>query len=179
MASAHHCDSGLCDRIHISPYIKDQRRIVDLFELVRIGGIVQADDSNSRCGDASHFVMRQLHRLAGTDRLRRNGLNAGGFELGQRGLENVVHTSEMLDQPPRSGGTEARGQGKRQPLHSAAFAGFRSYSQSFRHCITSTSADSRTLYIREKRCQGHMTHSSVKIEHRPHETPSYFRDFLP
>ena len=116
MASAHHRDSGLSDRVHISPYIKDERRIVDLFELRRIGGIVQADDSNSGCCDASHFVMCQFHRLAGAERLRRDGLNAGGLEFGQRGLENVLHAPEVLDQPPRFGGPQARGQGEGQPL---------------------------------------------------------------
>jgi hypothetical protein len=116
MASPHHRDSGLGNRVHIAPHIKDQRRIVYLFELRRIGGIVQADDRNPGCGDASHFVMCQFHRLAGAERLRRDGLNAGGFEFGQRGLENIVHTSKMLDQPPRSRRTEARGEGKCQPL---------------------------------------------------------------
>ena len=126
MARAHDRDSGLGDRLHISAYIKDERRIVDLLQLRRIGGIVQADDGNSGCRDASHFVMRQFHGLTGAERLRRDGLNAGGLEFGQRGLENVLHAAEMLDQPPRPGGPEARGQGKSQPLQGEAFAGFRS-----------------------------------------------------
>ncbi len=44
MASAHHRDARLGDRFHISAYIKNQRRIVDLLQLRRIGGIIEADD---------------------------------------------------------------------------------------------------------------------------------------
>src|SRR4029077_1165582 len=36
--------------------------------------------------------MRQFHGLAGAERLRRDGLNAGSLELGQRRLENLLHT---------------------------------------------------------------------------------------
>ncbi len=63
MASAYDRNSRLSDRIHISPHIKDQGRIVDLFQLRRVGRIVQADDRNRGGGDASHFVMRHFHRL--------------------------------------------------------------------------------------------------------------------
>lgn len=116
MASAYDCDSRLSNRVHIPAHIKDQRRIVDLLELWRIGGIVQADDSNSGCGNASHFVMRQLDRLPRAQRLRRNGLNAGGLEFSQRCLENVLDTAEVFDQPARTGRAQTRGQGKGDPL---------------------------------------------------------------
>jgi hypothetical protein len=74
------------------------------------------------------------------------------------------------------------------PLYSAAsttstpieaFAGSENRGHGFRRFITSASSDSRTLYIRKKRCQDHSIQRSVKIKHWPHETPSYFRDFLP
>ncbi len=179
MASAYHCDPGLGNRVHTSPHIKDQRRIVNLFQLCRIAGIVQADDRDSGRRHARHFIIRQFHRLAGAKRLRRNGLNAGGFEFGQRRLENIRHAAEVFDQAPRSGRAKPRGQGKRHPLQGKGFAGFRTQSQGFRH-FTPPHRLTRGLYLSaKKRCQGHATHSSVKIKHRPHETPPYFRDFLP
>ena len=145
MASAHDRDPGLGDRIHISAYIKDQRRIVDLLQLRGIGGIVQTDDGNTGGRHASHFIMGQLHGLAGAERLRRNGLNAGRFEFSQRRLENVLHAAEIFDQPPRPGRAEARGEGKGQPVQGKTFAGSGTHGQGFGHFTTSTSSDSRTL----------------------------------
>jgi hypothetical protein len=52
----------------------------------------------------SHFVLGQFDRLAEAERLGRDGLDAGGFESGQRCLENVLYTAEVLDQPPCSCG---------------------------------------------------------------------------
>ena len=111
MASADHRYPGLGDRIHASAYIKDERRIVDLLQLCGIGGIIQTDDGNPGGRYSSHFVMGQLHGLTRAERLRRDGLNAGGFKFGQRGLENVLHAAEMLDQPPRPSGPRSRRQG--------------------------------------------------------------------
>ena len=94
MARAHDCDSGLGDRLHISAYIKDERRIVNLLKLGGIGGIIQADDGNSGGRNSSHFVMGQFHGLTGAERLRRHRLNAGCFEFGQRCLENVADAAK-------------------------------------------------------------------------------------
>jgi hypothetical protein len=179
MASTYDRYPSLGDCVHISAYIKDRRRIVDLLQLCGVGGIIQTDDGNTGRGHMSQFVTGQFHRLAGAERLSRYGLNAGGLEFSQRSFEDVLHTAEMFDEPPRSGRTQARGQGKGQPLQGEAFAGSGAQGEGFGRFTTSTSSDSRTSYIRRKRCQGHTTHCSVKIKHRPHETPSYFRDFLP
>ncbi len=72
MAGAYDRDPGLGDRIYIPSHIKNQRWIVDLFQLCGVGGIVQADDGNSGRRHASQFVMRQFHGLAGAERLRRD-----------------------------------------------------------------------------------------------------------
>ena len=66
MASSHDRDSRLSNCVHISPYIKDERRIVDLLQLGGIGRIVQTYDGDLGRGDTSHFVMSQLHRLTGS-----------------------------------------------------------------------------------------------------------------
>jgi hypothetical protein len=57
MARAHNCDPRLRDRVHISAHIEDQRRIVDLLQLCRVGGIIQANDGNSSRGYTPHFVL--------------------------------------------------------------------------------------------------------------------------
>ena len=180
MASAHHRDSGLGNRVHIAPHIKNQRRIVDLFELRRIGGIVQADDRNSGCGDASHFVMCQFHRLAGAERLRRDGLNAGGFEFGQRGLENVA--AHRRNARPTAALSWDRGAGSGQEPATANARLSLDFGVTAKASGTAPPPHrlTRGLYTSAKNdVKVSMTHSSVKIEHRPHETPSYFRDFLP
>jgi hypothetical protein len=89
--------------------------------------------------------MGQFHGLAGAERLRRNGLDSGGFQFGQRRLEDVLHAAEVFDQPPRPGGAQAWGEGEGQPLQGQAFAGSGTYGQGFGHFTTSTSSDSRTL----------------------------------
>src|SRR5882724_9565387 len=61
-----------------------------------------ANDGNSSRGYTSQFVLGQFDRLAAAERL--DGLDAGGFESGQRCLENVLYTAEVLDQPPCSVG---------------------------------------------------------------------------
>jgi chorismate dehydratase len=124
---------------------KDKRWIVDLLQLRRVGGIIQTNDRNTSCSHASQFVMGQLHGLAGAKRLRRDGLDAGGFEFSQRRLEDVLHPAEVFDQPPCPGRAEARSEGKDQPMQGEAFTGSGTNGQGFGHFTTSTSSDSRTL----------------------------------
>jgi hypothetical protein len=89
--------------------------------------------------------MRRFHRLAGAERLGGNGLDAGGLQLGQGRLENVLHAAEMFNQPPRPGRTQSRGKSQGEPLYSETLTGPGAHGQSFGHSTTSASSDLRTL----------------------------------
>ena len=125
MARAHDRDARLGDRIHISAHIKDERRIVDLLQLRGIGGIIQADDGDAGRRNAPHFVVGQLHGLAGARATapKRPESRSASSSVSEA-LKTLLHAAEMLDQPARPGGTQPRGQGKGQPLQGQAFAGF-------------------------------------------------------
>jgi hypothetical protein len=85
----------------------------------------------------------------------------------------------VLDQPPCSCGAQARGEGNGEPLQGEAFAGFGTNGQGFGNFATSTSSDSRTLTSAKNHVKVTRHTALLKSNIVPHETPSYFRDFLP
>jgi hypothetical protein len=108
-----------------------------------------ADNEHSSRRYFSQLVMGKFHGLASTERLRRNGLNTGGFEFGQRRLKDVLHAGEVFDQAPGPGGAEARGKGKGQPMQGEAFAGSGTNGQGFGH-FTLQIVRLADSYIRQK-----------------------------
>ncbi len=167
-------DPRVGNRLDIPAYIKDKRRIVDLLERRPIGGIILTDDGNTSGRYASHLVMGQFHRLASTERLVRRRLDAGRFEFGQRRLQDVLDAAEGFDQPPRPGGPR-RGV-RTRASHCRDFRSVWDTRPGLRAChhlhIAGRLADS---YNRKKR----LLKSNIQVEQWLHETPSYFRDFLP
>ena len=115
MPRSHDRNPWLRDRLDISAHVKHQGRIVNLLQLRRIQGIFQADDANPGGSHASHFVVRQFHGVAGGQRLRGRGLDAGRLQFGQGRLENVLRPAQQLDQTAAPGGTQSGGQSQGQP----------------------------------------------------------------
>ena len=109
MTRAHDRNARLGDGFYISTHVKNQRRIVNLFELCRIGGFIDADDGDARRGGASQFVLRQFDRASGGQRLRRDRSNPGRFQFGQRSSKDVLHAAQMLDQASPTPWTQAFG----------------------------------------------------------------------
>jgi hypothetical protein len=60
MTSAHDCDSGLRQDLHIAAHVEQQRRVVNLLEMLGILGIIERDDLHSRGAGFSQLLLSQF-----------------------------------------------------------------------------------------------------------------------
>jgi hypothetical protein len=181
MTRAHDPRSRVGNCLDIPAYIKDKRRIVDLLELRRIGGIIQTDDGNTSGRYASHHgpvpSIGQYRAI-------------GAETVGCRSLRVRSATPSRCSGRRRSvrpaaapGWTEGAGLGQ-GPAIARTFARSGTHGQGFGRVTTSTSPDdSRTLTPAKSgvKVTRHtpLLKSNIQVEQWLHETPSYFRDFLP
>jgi hypothetical protein len=110
MARSDQGNTRLGKQLGITSHIKNDRRIVDFFEPRRVAGIVHGHDGYIRCSGASHLFSRKFGGLSCGQGLGGNRLQAGTFKLGERGPEDCIGGSEMLDQLSCSCGSQTWGQ---------------------------------------------------------------------
>ena len=115
MARSDDRNAGLRQQFGIPAHIKKKRWIVDFFQPRRVQRVVQSEDVHLGIGGSGDLLPRQFRRLSRGHGLRRNGLNAGAFQFGQRGAEDCLRRSEMFDQLSRPGWTQSRRQRERDP----------------------------------------------------------------
>jgi hypothetical protein len=96
VARADHGDTRLAERAHVAAHKEHQRRIVNLLELLRIGGTVERHNPSAGSTRARQLVTSQFQRAAGSQGLRRNCAYARRFKLRQSGPENRIRAAEMF-----------------------------------------------------------------------------------
>jgi hypothetical protein len=64
MTAADHRDVQLGQNFRVAPYIEDKRRVIDLFQPLRVGRIVQKDERRARSNSACPLLPRQFCRLS-------------------------------------------------------------------------------------------------------------------
>ena len=112
MAGADQGNAGLSDHACAAPYIKDQRRIVNLLKLCGIRGIVKRDHRDFRARRFRDFIVRQFQRSSRAERLGGDGLNTGGFssvrEAWKRASTPPKYSTKRRARPAPSPGVRAR-----------------------------------------------------------------------
>ena len=112
MAGADDGNGGLEQDAGVAADVEDQRRIVDFGE---VGGIELRAQSNQRdagrFGELFQLVVGEAKRVSEGDGLGADGGQAGGFQFGERGAEDVFDVGDALEEAADTGGSQLRSAG--------------------------------------------------------------------